>query len=362
MTAVSFCNRCQSRLGLYLICGWLLGSLTVWNGGQAWAAPDRSTAAPSLRVFCDTAAWIGDSLALKLQYEGGDPRNVLFPVLDPLSCPGLEFYAATPQYDTLYDKATGRFRLQAIYPFAVYQAGTYTIPPVSIRVLEDGDVLVYDTDTLYLNIYEPDIDLSQAIRDIKDIQHVSAWERFGDFCRRNLWWLISGAVLLAGAGFVWYYLRRKRRNLPVFSAPRPAVPPLDQALADLKQLKEKQLWQQNRLKEYYTELTDILRIFLAGHTHIAAVEMTSDECLEALRQHYPDRQEAVRDLGRVFRTADLVKFAKGEPQASEHQECFRLIWQFIASHKTEMADDRTAVRETVPPAETLQTRADDELA
>lgn len=336
MTAVSFFSRFKFRAGLWLTAGLLGYGLT-----QASAS-----AAPSLRVFCDSAAWIGDSLSLKLQYEGTDPRDVLFPVLDPQAYPSLEFFSATPERDTVYDKESGLFRLQAAYPFTIYTAGTYAIPPVSFRVFENGQILIYDTDTLWITIHEPEVDTEQAIRDIKAIQQVSAWERMGDYIRRNYLWLSAIVLALAAAGFGWYYWRRKRRDLPVFSAPKPAVPPLDQALADLKKLKAKQLWQQNRIKEYYTELTDILRVFLAAEYRIAAIEMTSDECLEALRTNYPERKEDIRNLGLVFRTADLVKFAKGEPQPSEHEDCFRLIWRFVASHKNADAPTRNTETET----------------
>ena len=313
----------------YRISLWLISVLALmgWNG-------ERALAAPSLRVFCDSAAWIGDSLSLKLQYEGTDPRHVLFPILDPQGYPGLEFFSATPTYDTSYDKTTGLFRLRANYPFAIYTAGTYAIPPVSFRVFEDGQILIYDTDTLWVNIYEPDVDFEQDIRDIKPIQQVSVWERMADYLRRHYIWISAILLGLLAAVFGWYYWRRRRRNLPVFSAPKPVVPPVDRALANLKTLKDKQLWQKNRVKEYYTELTEILRVFLADEYRIAAIEMTSDECIENLRQQYPDRKDDIRRLETVFRTADLVKFAKGEPQPSEHEDCFRTVWQFVAQHKT----------------------------
>lgn len=313
----------------YRISLWLISVLALmgWKG-------ERALAAPSLRVFCDSAAWIGDSLSLKLQYEGTDPRHVLFPILDPQGYPGLEFFSATPTYDTSYDKTTGLFRLRANYPFAIYTAGTYAIPPVSFRVFEDGQILIYDTDTLWVNIYEPDVDFEQDIRDIKPIQQVSVWERMADYIRRHYIWISAILLGLLAAVFGWYYWRRRRRNLPVFSAPKPVVPPVDRALANLKTLKDKQLWQKNRVKEYYTELTEILRVFLADEYRIAAIEMTSDECIENLRRHYPDRKDDIRRLETVFRTADLVKFAKGEPQPSEHEDCFRTVWQFVAQHKT----------------------------
>lgn len=347
MTAVSFFSRFRCRAGLWLAAGLLV------------CGCPRTFAAPSLRVFCDSAAWIGDSLSLKLQYEGSDPRNVLFPVLDPQAYPGLDFYSATPERDTTYDKETGLFRLQAAYPFTIYAAGTYAIPPLSFRVFENGQILIYDTDTLWINIHEPEVDPEQDIRDIKAIQQVSVWERMGDYLRRHYLWLTVLGVVLAAAGFGWYYWRRKRRNLPVFSAPKPTIPPLEQALADLRRLKAKQLWQQNRIKEYYTELTDILRAFLAAEYHIAAIEMTSDECLDALRLNYPDRKEDVRNLGVVFRTADLVKFAKGEPQPSEHEDCFRLIWRFVAAHKTEKtpAGETTADTKAAAPTKAADSAA-----
>lgn len=331
MTTVSFFGRWRRCSAL-----WLAACLTVLVG--------RGIAAPNLRVFCDSAAWIGDSLSLRLQYEGNDPRDVQFPILDPQAYPGLEFFSAAPRFDTAYDKTTGLFTLRAAYPFTIYTAGTYALPPVSFRVFANGQILIYDTDTLWINVYEPDVDTEQAIRDIKDIGRVSFWERTGDYLRRNALWLSLTAAALAAGIFTWYALRRRRRDLPVFSAPKPPVPPLDQALSDLRKLKDKQLWQQNHIKEYYTELTDILRVFLAGEYRIAAVEMTSDECLDALRAQCPEAKQTLSELGRVFRTADLVKFAKGEPQPDEHEDCFRLIWRFVAAHKADTADGSNTAR------------------
>ena len=293
----------------------------------------QAQAAPTLRVFCDSAAWIGDSLSLKLQYEGANPRHVLFPVLDPDQYPGLEFYSTIPLYDTAYDQTTGLFRIQAAYPFSIYTAGSYAIPPVSFRVFENGKILIYGTDTVWINIYEPEVDTEADIRDIKGVFKVSIWERIGDYIRQNYIWMTAVLLAIAAAIFGWYYWKRKRQNRPIFSAPKPPVPPLEQALQDLKKLKAKQLWQQNRIKDYHTELTDILRVFLDGEYHIAAVEMTSDECMETLRLNYPDRKEDLKNLGLVFRTADLVKFAKSEPTPDEHENCFRLVWNFIAAHE-----------------------------
>lgn len=356
MTAALFSERCRRWVGLSLMAGCLLCGGIVFGRSQAQAADAGSTAnaatsPASLRVVCDTAAWIGDSLSLKLLYEGNDLHKVLFPILDPQACPDLELFSSAPIYDTAYDKGSGLYTLRAAYPFTIYTAGDYPIPPISIRVLEGTDILIYETDTLWIHILEPDIDPNQAIRDIKNIQPVSFWERAGDFCRRNALWIILSLILLTAAGFGWYYRQRRRKNLPLFSAPEPTVPPLELALNRLAELKEKQLWQQNRLKEYYTELTDILRVFLDGHAQIPAAEMTSDECIDALRQHYADRQDDIRRLASVFRTADLVKFAKDEPQASEHQECFRIVRQFIASHQTAESS----------AAPTPQTPNDDEL-
>ena len=69
-------------------------------------------------------------------------------------------------------------------------------------------------------------------------------------------------------------------------------------------------------KEYYTELTDVLRAYIKGRFGFNAQEMTSSEIIDKLLE--VNDKEAIKDLRELFLTADLVKFAKHTPLMNEN--------------------------------------------
>lgn len=159
---------------------------------------------------------------------------------------------------------------------------------------------------------------SEEIRDIADIEQVPL--TFWDVAK---WVLLALAVLLLVAA-IWYVMQRIRKRQPIIELPKaPPVPAHVQALNNLETLRRKQLWQQGHVKEYHTELTDIVRQYLEARCGINSAEMTSDQTLEAFTawwsshrsddDSHPDQQ-----LDQMLRTADMVKFAKSEPLPYEH--------------------------------------------
>jgi hypothetical protein len=93
-------------------------------------------------------------------------------------------------------------------------------------------------------------------------------------------------------------------------------------------LHSERLWQEGKHKLYYSTLTDILRAYIAGVWGVGALEMTSDEILEAMREvDIPQKQSM--DLGDMLRSADLVKFAKAMPEAEENEAAYSAAWEFV---------------------------------
>ena len=110
--------------------------------------------------------------------------------------------------------------------------------------------------------------------------------------------------------------------------PAPPLPPHEQAFKSLEQLREERLWQEGKHKEYYSALTEILRTYIDGHFGVGAMEMTSDEIIEAMRSvELP--QKSAMDLTEILREADLVKFAKATPEAEENEAAFTAAWDFV---------------------------------
>jgi hypothetical protein len=90
-------------------------------------------------------------------------------------------------------------------------------------------------------------------------------------------------------------------------------------------LDEKLLWQNNKIKEYYSELTEIVRGYIERELKVPALENTSDEILEMIKDFKTSdtietSKETIDKLKDLLREADLVKFAKSKPLAIEIED------------------------------------------
>jgi DNA-binding transcriptional regulator GbsR (MarR family) len=109
---------------------------------------------------------------------------------------------------------------------------------------------------------------------------------------------------------------------------KPKVKPHITALKELEKLKVKKLWQNGQVKQYYSELTDILRTYIDGRYDINAMEMISSDILKELEgKELPEQLR--KELEQTLGIADLVKFAKMEPLPDDHDRCFKQAVNFV---------------------------------
>ena len=103
-------------------------------------------------------------------------------------------------------------------------------------------------------------------------------------------------------------------------------------MVNLQNLKQRQLWQNGQEKEYFTGLTDILRVYIDRRFHVNAVEMTSTEIIATLKQN--DETRAVNEqLSMILEVADFVKFAGARPLADDNEMAFQRALQFVEATK-----------------------------
>ena len=100
------------------------------------------------------------------------------------------------------------------------------------------------------------------------------------------------------------------------------MPPFEEAIQKLQQLDEKLLWQNNQIKEYYSELTEIVRGFIERELKVPALESTTDELIDILTDFNDSKaisttKETIKKLRDLLREADLVKFAKSKPMSEQ---------------------------------------------
>jgi hypothetical protein len=110
----------------------------------------------------------------------------------------------------------------------------------------------------------------------------------------------------------------------------PSRPAHEIALEALRKLETEKLWQEGRIKEYHSRMSDIIRTYIEQTLFINAMEMTTDLILCA-DQIKALNQRNKNELQELLERADLVKFAKFQPLANEHEASMKNAVSFIES-------------------------------
>lgn len=207
--------------------------------------------------------------------------------------------------DTLKNNA--EFRLIKKYGLTQFDSGHYYIPRQKVVV---GDQTFY-TDSLQVVVNTIAVDTTkQGLYDIKPIIQVEK--------APSQWWkyaLIILGILAIAAFLVYWFIWRKK---PLTEDEIALLPPYDRAKLALKKLDESPYLEQNNLKDYYSELTFIIRKYLDEKVYDRALESTTGELINRLNllkdgNQFGISNEDIENLERILRRADLVKFAKSAP-------------------------------------------------
>lgn len=275
-------------------------------------------------ISIDTAnIKIGEQIQYKIKVAALE--QVVFPNLKLDSLGKVEVVATLP-IDTLKNY------LEKKYLLTSFDSGIYVIPQQKIIVKGNN----FLTDSLLVNVATVKVDTTQQkMFEIKSIKNEP--KTFDDY--KHLWWILA-LVLLIIAFAVWYFVFRKKE---VLETPKIYIKPIEEALQRLKELDEKLLLQQNKIKPYYTELTDIVRTYIEKEIHIPAMESTTNELLETIIDFNESSKlgiskETIAQLKEVLQSADLVKFAKSKPIIEEikaHRNLSEQIVQQIKPLKQE---------------------------
>jgi len=205
-----------------------------------------------------------------------------------------------------------------------FDSGYFVVPPLSFTYSFPPDTTssYAETEAMLLEVKKVPINEQEDIKDLKDI--------FGAplTFREILPYLLLGIGVIALVFLAIWLLKKYRKKEKIFFVKKPVLPPHIEALEALEKLKHKKLWQNNFVKEYYSELTDIIRLYLERAFEINALEMTTEEIKQALTPKHIDETLKV-ELKKVLELADLVKFAKFFPLPSEHESCFNKCVVFV---------------------------------
>ena len=202
------------------------------------------------------------------------------------------------------------------YLMTGFDSGAFYIPSQQIFIKNRA----FLTDSILINVATVAIDTTkQKMFPIKAIQNEPLV--YDDFKPYIIWLLL--ALLLIGA--VIYYLVTRKKPTITEDEGITALAPFEEAIEKLQELDTKLLWQNNEIKKYYSELTEIVRAYIEKELKIPALEITTHELVDILSVFNKAKtidasKETIKKLNALLQEADLVKFAKSTPLSQEIEE------------------------------------------
>ncbi len=265
---------------------------------------------------------IGDQIKLQLSFSGPSGVEIVWPQINDTIVTAVEVVDRSG-IDTIPSDANNAFYTQSLI-ITSFDSGYYAIPPFRFRFWESDDTVVHfvETSPLLLAVHTVEVDTTKVFKDIK--MPIGAPYTF----REALPWIFLGLALALIGFLLFYYLKKKKHDEPVFKARKPKLPSHQIAFDALETLRFKKLWQNGKVKEYHTELTDIIRIYISEGFGIHALEMTTEEIAESLEPTSVNEQ-AFAKLKDTFVLADLVKFAKAQPLPVENDLSLNNAMDFV---------------------------------
>lgn len=256
------------------------------------------------------------NLTLKAKVKLSD--LVVFP--EPKYIGSLEVLESHP-IDTI--KKNNDLELIKKYGLTQFDSGVYKIPRIAVQINKKD----FFSDSTSIRVNDVKVDtLKQPMFDIKDVIVTNK--------QNSDWWKYFLYVLfLALLGYLAYLFIKMIYKSKIEVAQK-YTSPIEKAIAFSEELEKKQLWQNGNIKDYYSELTNIVRIYIEESMAIPAMESTSSELIEALIEETKNKKinlsnTTLDQFYSVLKNADLVKFAKSKPVQTEIETDKSIVATFI---------------------------------
>ena len=224
----------------------------------------------------------------------------------------------------------GRVRIIQKYLVTSFDSGFYQIPPIYAEMRNSDGIKRFYSDYAILEVMRVRITPPDTTAKIFDIVKpykapLTAGEIFP-------WVLLIAIISLA----IWYAvkyfkkIRTKKTGVVYVRDPDPAH---IIAFRQLEQLKMEKLWENGEIKNYYSRLSEIARFYLENRYNIYSLELTTAETLIELKKAGIKDDGALKKLKTVLTGADLVKFAKYNPEPKENELHYNYIWEYVDETK-----------------------------
>ena len=264
---------------------------------------------------------IGDQINLDLSVEFTHETPIAWPAFTDTITGQIEIVQSSIPDTT--KRESGETVIHQRLVLTSFDTGFIVLPPIDFIFNNDSSQML-STEPLLIFVSDIPVEMEAEIKEIKEPYDVPFnWKK----------WLMYGLIILLVLGLIIAAIllirRRKRKPIEVLARPKPKRPAHDIALEKLEELRQKKLWQNDKTKQFYIELSDIIREYIEFRFDVLALEMTTDETIFSLKR---DGLEELKlaPLKKLLQMADLAKFAKYTPVANENEQCFEIAKLFVS--------------------------------
>ena len=254
----------------------------------------------------------------------------------------VEVISVSPIDTTLPEKSnsTKVYQHQQII-VSVYDSGYYAIPGFKFLLNNDTAHPLY-TQPLLLEVHTIPTDSSATkVKDIKPpFEEKFNWKWYLTYA----YWAVGVFILILLIVLITLYLNKKQKTI-IVEPEKPKVPAHLLALETLQKIKDEQIWKDGNVKEYYSAISECIRLYIEERFNVNALESTTDEIMLAFRSQVVDK-ESKEKLQQLLMLSDLVKFAKQFPIENEHQFTLKNAFDFVNGTKREEEVTRTETNQT----------------
>lgn len=213
------------------------------------------------------------------------------------------------------------------YILSGYDSAEVIIPkiPITYFIGSNSEPKIINTNEVVVYIHTLPVNTSAEIKDVKQPLKIELDWKF---------WLIIILAILASI-LISYFLYKKYRKPKEAVRRKITAPPIPVdviALKALEELKNKKLWQQGKIKDYHSELTEIIRKYFEDRYNFNSLEKTTAENMEILNR-VMDNQKVIDTTREFLTNADMVKFAKFKPMPTVNEEMMKQAIEIVKKTK-----------------------------
>ena len=279
--------------------------------------PDANVDISAQQIF------IGNQVKITLILNTNAADQVEWPAITDTLLKNVEVLELS-KIDTTFDKETITLKsYRQSITITSFDSGYYAIKPFVFIVNNE----VVETEPILLEVRNIPIENLEQIRDIKKpIEVELSWL---DYVKMHYQKVLIGLLILLVIFVLYKFLMREKTEVVVVEKAKPKIAPHIIALKKLYDLNGKKLWQKNKVKMYYTDLSEIVREYIENRFNVPALEQTTIEIISSIQHKSEinsDQKAALKDL---LQLSDMVKFAKFKTLADENSKMYESALNFI---------------------------------